>query len=391
MKYNSIIFQDQQSLINSYSDFLASCRLSDVDFSMSPSDVSASPFARCFWIFGLNSIKRLGKVELDNEKIASKIIEDLLTVRQKLNSEELMGSKPYKQLLAFSISAIHLISKNHLQKLEEFLIPFCELDVSEYLNKFGVCDGLAGSGNHAMFLCQFLIEAQQTFDVQTFDKQNCWVEYHLSSMNKFGLWGADDHLTYLQFQNGYHQYEIFDYLGIETGREACLANNLIGLSDQFGQFAPYPGGGGCFDYDAIFLIHVLKRFVDEKQVFNLFSITQQTILLSQNSDGGFAENDWVRPRNLKKFLPAFMSALRFYNQPPVFREKIKYLLTLQRPKHNHIYTHWSQEPRRWNESNLWDSWFRILTIARCWASIEPKTNNYWNWLKSPGIGYFNGK
>ena len=55
---------------------------------------------------------------------------------------------------------------------------------------------------------------------------------------------------------------------------------------------------------------------------------------------------------------------------------------LQYPK-----THWTKYSRRWGESNLWDTWFRLLTIARIEISLENENINKWGFIKYPGIGY----
>lgn len=49
--------------------------------------------------------------------------------------------------------------------------------------------------------------------------------------------------------------------------------------------------------------------------------------------------------------------LNAFGKGPLFTERLRYGLTLQRPKHDRIHTHWSQYSRRWDESNLWDTWF----------------------------------
>ena len=378
-------------IIERYLNFLTICNRSDFDFSMTSRDTYSSPFARCFWVFGMHSIKADEMFDSQREKIASAIIQDLQSRRKSISPEEELVSKEYKQLLAFSLSALRILGQKWIQQAEELLVPFCKLDIFDYLNLFKVSEGLAGSGNHAMFLGQFLIEAQNELQIDTIRMQEKWVDYHLTSMNEFGLWGNGTSLTYLQFQNGYHQYEIFDYLGVETGREKKLVNELLKLADGAGQFAPYPGGGGCFDYDAIYLLHSLSRFADSDALATLFGTTLKTISLSQNSDGGFAENLWVRPRSFQKFLFAANNLGKYLNQPQVLQEKLRYLCTLQRSKHNQIKTHWSPQSRYWSESNLWDSWFRILTIARCSAAIEPETQLLWNWSQGPGIGYSNDR
>ena len=75
-------------------------------------------------------------------------------------------------------------------------------------------------------------------------------------MNRFGLWGDSNFLTYSMFQNGYHQYEIFEYLGIYIDKDMTISliDELLNLRDQNGHFAPYLGGGSCYDYDAVHLL-----------------------------------------------------------------------------------------------------------------------------------------
>ena len=68
-------------------------------------------------------------------------------------------------------------------------------------------------------------------------------------MNKYSLWGNND--FYSQYQSSYHQYEIFNYLEIDIFDNKKLIRNIINLQDFEGHYGPYPGGGGCYDFDAI--------------------------------------------------------------------------------------------------------------------------------------------
>ena len=108
--------------------------------------------------------------------------------------------------------------------------------------------------------------------------------------------------------------------------------------------------------------------------------TLNTIILNQNSDGGFSENNWVRPRNIKKFVYGLKRCFQNTSGYEIILERLKYLTTLQRKKNNQIYTHWSENSRNWGESNLWDSWFRILTIAK--ISIFLASRDVSNFIKS---------
>ena len=75
-----------------------------------------------------------------------------------------------------------------------------------------------------------------------------------------------------------------------------------------------------------------------------------------------------------------------YIEGRVRAERARFCLTLLRFKHNKIKTHWTKYSREWHESNLWDSWFRMLTIARIDNSISLSSSN-WGFINFPGIGH----
>jgi hypothetical protein len=71
----------------------------------------------------------------------------------------------------------------------------------------------------------------------------------------------------------------------------------------------------------------------------------------------------------------------------LFAERLRYGLALQRAKHDRIHTHWSGYSRRWDESDLWDSWFRMMTLARIDAALDHQPAAGWGFINYPGIGY----
>ena len=73
-------------------------------------------------------------------------------------------------------------------------------------------------------------------------------------------------------------------LKVPTDRASLSASSLV---DENFQFAPYLGGGGCYDYDAIFLISNSTNISNFKSIL---SGTLQSIYNSQNADGGFCES-----------------------------------------------------------------------------------------------------
>src|SRR4029453_13888710 len=112
---------------------------------------------------------------------------------------------------------------------------------------------------------------------------------------RVGFWGPDGGMTHLQFQNGYHQYEILEYLGSHNPRQRESLDAVASLVDAEGHFAPYPGGGACYDYDAVFLLTPQGRVTDS-QTRHLLDRTARTLIAEQQPNGGFAESLRVRPR-----------------------------------------------------------------------------------------------
>jgi hypothetical protein len=213
-----------------------------------------------------------------------------------------------------------------------------------------------------------------------------WLELHFQTMNRFGFWGPDDGMAHLAFQNGYHQYEIFEYLGIRSQRQEEAVAAVRGLADDEGRFAPYPGGGGCYDYDAVFMLTPHGRPLDEETA-RILRRTRDAILAEQTPEGGFAESHAVRPRSLRNWRRSARHVAGAWGKWPLFRERLRYNLTLQRPKHDRIHTHWSRYSRRWDEANLWDSWFRMLTLARIEVTLDPAKAGDWGFIDYPGIGF----
>ena len=69
------------------------------------------------------------------------------------------------------------------------------------------------------------------------------------------------------------------------------------MSDNYGHFAPWPGGGACYDYDAIFML--TSKFVKDISQENILRKTLKEHPISKNLDGGFCESKYERKFNYK--------------------------------------------------------------------------------------------
>lgn len=371
-------------LCMSYLSFILACRKKETDFSLTP-DTDVSPFALCFALFGAHFIGKLDNVFKDKKEVISILKKNLAQYKEiRSKCSNLKTDKAYMQLLAFTLSSIYLLGGLEENPLETFVVPLIASDINKYLNGVGALDGVPQSGNMAMFAAILLIHARDYLGQNTQSIIDDWVELHIKNMNQFGFWGAFKQMTFLQFQNGYHQYEIFDYLSVTNRLQEAAAISVAKLMDYDGHYAPYPGGGGCYDYDAVAIITSNGLNVNNELQKKL-ELTFNTIKREKNPDGGFCESHYVHPIRLKNIRKAIRKIYRLKGLSRI--ESIRLCAAIYSPKHNRVHTHWSKYSRKWNESDLWDSYFRIMTIARIDIALNKNTFNNWAFINYPGIGF----
>lgn len=359
-----------------------SCSSSSLDFRLTPR-ADTSLYATCFAIYSLQLIRSLHKIE--NPDAMARHLRNGLRASRPHTSKERHG-KPYRQLLTFGLSALAILDELKHDPLDDLVGEQIEDNINDMLMRAGVLSGQAGSGNQAMFSAIFLIHARDHLGMPVHGKLDEWAQLHIQHMNRFGFWGNPSGMTHLQFQNGYHQHEMLEYLGLDNPHLGRTLAAVRGLADMDGHFAPYPGGGGCYDYDAVFMLTPYGRIPDDA-TRRVLERTASTLLSEQNLDGGFCESRKVRPQSTAQMAGFVRHVWAAHGNPAALRERLRYGLTLQRPKHNRIHTHWSLYSREWSESDLWDSWFRMLALARLDVAVHPEHTGHWGFIDYPGIGY----
>jgi hypothetical protein len=368
-----------------YFDFLDLCQSANGSRRLTPaSDPSA--FATCFWVFGMRLLRKDDVLAELRDELSKSILRAVRDTRAASAANGQLGAKPYRQLLAFSLSALSVLGTLPDDPLEDLIIEQLPQSVEQELERLKCLSGSAQSGNQAMFMAVFLLHARDCLGLPVAGQIQTWIRCHLASMNRFGFWGSNRGMKALQFQNGYHQYEILEYLGVQTDKAETAADAVARLADSQGHFAPYPGGGGCFDYDAIFML-TPDGGIPNLHVAELLKLTSATLISEQQLDGGFCESLYVRPRSPMNAARSVHHVLNALPNMPAALERLRYALALQRRKYDRIETHWSTYSRRWNESDLWDSWFRMLALARIQCAMDSTAHNNWGFIDYPGIGY----
>ena len=361
--------------------FIDSCQYNDTSFRLTHcSDVS--PYALCFAIFNYHLLGSFDHLSQNKTAWTSTLIDNFNSYISDKPSQ--LFSKPVLQLQTFTLSALSILGSLDEKPFRSFSTQFLSFNISHYLDYFRTSHGAPKSGNMAMFLAINLLYLRDYLGIDTSQSLYQWTNYHLSSRNCYGFWGPNT-FNYLQFQNGYHQYEILHYLSLLPSDLSYITNPILSLSDIDGHFAPYPGGGGCYDYDAISLI-TLNSQLSRDDCLKL-SLLMSSIITEQNPDGGFCESHLVRPVTLSSLRNTLLHSLH----SPSFKvslSKFVYNINLLRPKHSRIHTHWSKYSRQWFESDLWNTWFRLQTIAKIQIYMQPSAKDSWHFINFPGIGYF---
>lgn len=362
--------------------FVRACDAGSEGFRLTPM-AEATSYARCFAIFLMHLLKQSDLPSMA-ASLSRAVVHDMKVVRTRPATD--IYSKPYRQLLTFSLSALAVLPGASPSLLDDLVAEQLSALSMHDLKRHGCLNGRAGSGNQAMFIAVFMLHGRDQLGLDTQPLIDEWVKSHLRHMNRFGFWGGGAGMTHLQFQNGYHQHEILEYLGVDNPFLNQTVSAVRGMADWEGHFAPYPGGGGCYDYDAVFMLTPEGKVPDDA-TRELLRKTASTIASEQLPDGGFAESVRVRPRSLASLRLFASHSMNAIGKGPLFSERLRYGLTLQRPMHDRIHTHWSRYSRRWDESDLWDSWFRMLTLARIAVAMNPEHASHWGFIDYPGIGY----
>jgi len=208
---------------------------------------------------------------------------------------------------------------------------------------------------------------------------NDWFDYMNKNMNSDGFWGKK-HITY-SMQNGYHQYEIYNFFK-RTAPKNLNIKKILKSQDRQGHFGPFLGGGGCYDFDTVDLIYKINDSKYNKNIDKALLKLYNNLLNEQQKDGGFCESPYIS--NYKKsILRIFTYTILNFNIP-----RLKFLIrTLLSFGSNLILvTHWSPNHRKYNQSDTWNSWFRLLTLCKIKSRLE-KSEDKSKIFPFPGIAF----
>lgn len=354
-------------------DFAKSCFSPDIGFTFSRISIDSNIFSD---FFGLSILKQFSDIDSWEKKplaieLLNRKVKTFLHELQGCHWQEISTDKTQLQCLCFTTQITEYLEQGNGDLLTALVKKLAfEMDVFEVLDTKRVAHGAPGSGNFAMFYAIILSFASSKGCEQASNKFDHWIEYHLNHQNKFGFWG-DYEFNFNMFQNGYHQHEILNYARICPINVVKGLSHLLGCNDSRGHFAPWGGGGGCYDFDAVtifyFYSHEISRDVFAQLLQEQGPVAKlvNSLKAEQSIGGGFSEN-------LKAFKPsvfiwffAELIEIIFRMSGPLKLDRCKYVASMfLRPKWKKLRRHWSCEALDWDEPNLWDTWLRLMTLDR---------------------------
>ncbi len=305
------------------------------------------------------------------------------------------NSKPVHQLTCFCLSALNILGDSPKYKFSFIKQWPHPEDIYEYLKNSGCFTGKPGSGNTAMFLAIFLTYQYERYkDESALERLNTWFDCHEKEQNRLtGFWGNSlNNKHYAGFQNAFHQFVIYNYWKRPVPHYRNITDKVLSLQVQDGYFGPVPGGGGCWDFDAADILINCGYKMDyrkkdiETALIRLFSALRK----NQNDDGGFCES---RKRLSRSINIIGRSNFIFSDLNP-YHSFLRFKATLRESRSNIMKTHWVKIGHKWNHSDLWNTWFRCLTLAEIVRSISfdnSLSNLKWKFHNTIGLGYFNNK
>jgi hypothetical protein len=245
--------------------------------------------------------------------------------------------------------------------------------------------GKGGSGNKAMFQAIFLThEYEKTRDVALRNAIEAWFCFHERYQNRIGFW--EKGALYAGLQNGFHQYMIYEYWNREFPKLDKVIKIAINLQNYEGFFAPYLGGSACYDQDALHVILSSPEIIKKRKIpVEFFEKTINGINKCWNSDGGFCENA-IKPYNLHH---TSYIVTHIFDGKGIFLkfERMKaHIKEVIRKKKYHE-RKWVNEGQLWDESTLWDTWFRSLSLVEVGFLMDKKVKNNFRFHKHIGIGF----
>jgi len=250
---------------------------------------------------------------------------------------------------------------------------------------------VSNSGNRAMFIANMLTSELQTGNDAAAAGLEAWFSWHDKNRDgRSGFWGSGPSAKYFWGMMGFvHQFIVYNYFDRRLSSPNRIIDRILLLQQPDGLFSPMLGGASCDDLDAIHSLVYFYHTEDNRRAEIKESLRRAsfTIKAIQNRDGGFP---WSARRRLdvSEWLNLALHNLRI-RHPYLLYEATKTVLQGQLHLAKPLRTGWSTEGRRWTDSSIWDTWFRVLALAEIETVLSPEPqSSVWRRVDFPNFGWF---
>lgn len=246
------------------------------------------------------------------------------------------------------------------------------------------------SGNRAM-QAAILVSADALLwdDARSRERLAAWFAWHDEHARPgSGFWGEGDWADgHVGLGGASHQHVIYDFHGRTPPHPERAAATTLGLQYPDGRFWPVHGGGSCYELDAVTVLRAVGTGAAPRpRVERLARGLIDVALASRNPDGGFC---WARRRwfDLADTARAAASAPDLGSR----------LWTLRAIANAHVLRHHERRRTAWSEgdhpvaeSSIFDTWFRLLTLAQAAQLVDDEriAGVPWRPLPAPNWGFF---
>jgi hypothetical protein len=301
-------------------------------------------------------------------------------------------SKTILQLTTFSLSALSILKSDPKYDLSFIDDVVYEKSIRKVLADCGTWDGLSGSGNCSMFWAIFITYKNNKSSSGKYNKfiEEWFYEHKINQNIETGWWEKDNFSKpYAGFQNGFHQLVIYDYYDKDIKYHTRIVDHLLRIQSYDGSFSPVVGGGACYDYDAVKILCYcgMRKNYRIDDIHKAFIKITKRIMSLQNIDGGFCESK----NHSSSYKNLFSIDLLLHLTTPktfsIFKYRAKATLYSLMKKNVANTPHWSSASLKWDESDLWATWFRILTLHEINNIVLNNKVSNWKYIESIGLGY----
>ncbi len=247
------------------------------------------------------------------------------------------------------------------------------------------------SGSRAMFVAIILTyQVQYQANAKAQQSLDEWFQWHEEHARpRSGYWGTSYQCDwYIGMGGAAHQYTLYDYHQRRPPYLEQAVEQIVKMQYYDGRFWPLYGSGSCYELDAMQILMVGYRHLPQYHD-SIQQVARKMIdftMTAQNDDGGFcwANRRWFVWQDIIRSLPVTgdIGAMLWSFQ----KQAIAHI------KRNDIRskTVWIKGLHTIQTSSLFDTWFRLLTLAEIAQVLEDERLASFDFqpLKFVGWGYF---